>query len=170
MKRWLARVVGFVEAPQMGLGICPSMSAARPSSAVVAGAAEFQSAKRFSYVEPRDGSRFAPKAVRAVAGACAANNLVVAIPCPSSWFGTTGALVGVRLGALSGRRCLPRSRGRTKTAEGLQGLHMTEPSARYERSVLSSAHALASFDACTCSDFGFEGRIGVMVRCPHFYS
>ena len=76
----VARVVGFVETPGIGL-IFLSTSAARPSSSACGRRfRRFPSARRFPMPKSRGGSD-RPKAVRAVAGACAANNLAVAIPC-----------------------------------------------------------------------------------------
>src|SRR6266850_4430763 len=76
----VARVVGFVEAPQIGLDLPLDVRGTAFQRRVWQALQEIPAGQTVSYVElaRRIGS---PKAVRAVAGACAANNLAVAIPC-----------------------------------------------------------------------------------------
>lgn len=76
----VARVVGFVEAPGIGLDLPLDVRGTAFQQRVWQVLQEIPVGETVSYIEVarRVGS---PKAVRAVAGACAANNLAVAIPC-----------------------------------------------------------------------------------------
>jgi AraC family transcriptional regulator of adaptative response/methylated-DNA-[protein]-cysteine methyltransferase len=76
----VARVVGFVEAPELGLDLPLDVRGTAFQQRVWQALQEIPVGQTVSYAEVarRIGS---PKAVRAVAGACAANNLAVAIPC-----------------------------------------------------------------------------------------
>jgi AraC family transcriptional regulator of adaptative response/methylated-DNA-[protein]-cysteine methyltransferase len=76
----VARVVGFVEAPNLGLDLPLDVRGTAFQQRVWQALQEIPVGQTVSYAEVarRIGS---PKAVRAVAGACAANNLAVAIPC-----------------------------------------------------------------------------------------
>ena len=76
----VARVVGFVEAPNLGLDLPLDVRGTAFQQRVWQALQEVPVGQTVSYAEVarRIGS---PKAVRAVAGACAANNLAVAIPC-----------------------------------------------------------------------------------------
>jgi len=76
----VARVVGFVEAPRIGLDLPLDVRGTAFQQRVWQALQEIPVGATVSYTEiaRRIG---APKAVRAVAGACAANNLAVAIPC-----------------------------------------------------------------------------------------
>jgi len=76
----VARVVGFVEAPRIGLDLPLDIRGTAFQQRVWHALQEIPVGETVSYVEiaERIGS---PEAVRAVAGACAANNLAVAIPC-----------------------------------------------------------------------------------------
>src|SRR6202035_1666728 len=76
----VARVVGFVEAPRIGLHLPLDVRGTAFQRRVWQALQEIPVGATVSYTEiaQRIG---APKAVRAVAGACAANNLAVAIPC-----------------------------------------------------------------------------------------
>lgn len=76
----VARVVGFVEAPHIGLDLPLDVRGTAFQRRVWRALREIPVGTTISYAEiaQRIG---APKAVRAVAGACAANNLAVAIPC-----------------------------------------------------------------------------------------
>ena len=75
----VAQVVGLIEAPGIGFGL-PLDIRGTAFQQRVWRALQNSSGKTVSYAEVarRIGT---PKAVRAVAGACAANNLAVAIPC-----------------------------------------------------------------------------------------
>ncbi|WP_184705809.1 bifunctional DNA-binding transcriptional regulator/O6-methylguanine-DNA methyltransferase Ada [Rhizobium lusitanum] len=76
----IARVVGFVENPLVGLDLPLDVRGTAFQRRVWQALQEIPVGNHVSYAEiaRRIG---APKAVRAVAGACAANNLAVAIPC-----------------------------------------------------------------------------------------
>jgi AraC family transcriptional regulator, regulatory protein of adaptative response / methylated-DNA-[protein]-cysteine methyltransferase len=76
----VARVVGFVETPGIGLNLPLDVRGTAFQQRVWQALQEIPVGDTVSYTEiaRRIGS---PKAVRAVAGACAANNLAVAIPC-----------------------------------------------------------------------------------------
>jgi AraC family transcriptional regulator, regulatory protein of adaptative response / methylated-DNA-[protein]-cysteine methyltransferase len=76
----VATVVGFVEAPNLGLDLPLDVRGTAFQQRVWQALQEIPVGQTVSYAEVarRIGS---PKAVRAVASACAANNLAVAIPC-----------------------------------------------------------------------------------------
>lgn len=76
----VARVVGFIESPGLGLDLPLDVRGTAFQQRVWQALREIPVGGTVSYAEiaRRIGS---PKAVRAVAGACAANNLAVAIPC-----------------------------------------------------------------------------------------
>jgi AraC family transcriptional regulator of adaptative response/methylated-DNA-[protein]-cysteine methyltransferase len=76
----IAHVVGFVENPHIGLDLPLDVRGTAFQRRVWQALQEVPVGERVSYSEiaRRIGS---PSAVRAVAGACAANNLAVAIPC-----------------------------------------------------------------------------------------
>jgi len=76
----VARVVGFVETPGIGLNLPLDVRGTAFQQRVWQALQEIPVGETVTYTEVarRIG---VPKAVRAVAGACAANNLAVAIPC-----------------------------------------------------------------------------------------
>jgi AraC family transcriptional regulator of adaptative response/methylated-DNA-[protein]-cysteine methyltransferase len=76
----VARVVGIVETPGIGLHLPLDVRGTAFQQRVWQALQEIPVGKKVSYAEiaRRIGS---PKAARAVAAACAANNLAVAIPC-----------------------------------------------------------------------------------------
>jgi AraC family transcriptional regulator, regulatory protein of adaptative response / methylated-DNA-[protein]-cysteine methyltransferase len=76
----VARVVGFVEAPEIGLDLPLDVRGTAFQQRVWRALTEIPVGETISYSElaRRIGE---PKSVRGVAGACAANNLAVAIPC-----------------------------------------------------------------------------------------
>lgn len=77
---WVAKVVGFVEAPGIGLDLPLDMRGTAFQQRVWQTLRQIPVGEKASYTDiaRRLG---APNAVRAVAGACAANTLAVAIPC-----------------------------------------------------------------------------------------
>ncbi|WP_446811143.1 bifunctional DNA-binding transcriptional regulator/O6-methylguanine-DNA methyltransferase Ada [Methylomonas sp. 2BW1-5-20] len=79
-EQWVAKVVGFVEAPAIGLDLPLDMRGTAFQQRVWQALLQIPVGEKVSYADiaQRIG---APKAVRAVAGACAANTLAVAIPC-----------------------------------------------------------------------------------------
>jgi len=105
-EQWVAQVVGLVESPRLGLdlpldirGTAFQQRVWRALQAIPAG----QTAS-YSEIAERIG---APQAVRAVAGACAANALAVAIPCHRV-VRQDGSLSGYRWGIERKRALLER--------------------------------------------------------------
>jgi AraC family transcriptional regulator of adaptative response/methylated-DNA-[protein]-cysteine methyltransferase len=76
----VARVVGFIEAPRIGLDLPLDVRGTAFQQRVWRALGEIPPGKTMSYSEIARAIG-APQAVRAVAGACASNNLAVAIPC-----------------------------------------------------------------------------------------
>jgi AraC family transcriptional regulator, regulatory protein of adaptative response / methylated-DNA-[protein]-cysteine methyltransferase len=76
----VATVVGFVEAPNLGLHLPLDVRGTAFQQRVWQALQEIPAGQTVSYAEVARRIGL-PKAVRAVAGACAANNLAVAIPC-----------------------------------------------------------------------------------------
>jgi AraC family transcriptional regulator of adaptative response/methylated-DNA-[protein]-cysteine methyltransferase len=79
-EKLVARVVGFIEAPKAGLDLPLDVRGTAFQQRVWKALREIPCGRTCTYSEiaRRIGS---PKAVRAVAGACASNGLAVAIPC-----------------------------------------------------------------------------------------
>src|SRR6267378_276516 len=79
-EQWVAKVVGFVEAPALGLDLPLDVRGTAFQQRVWRALREIPAGSTASYSEVarRIG---APKAVRAVAHACASNAIAVAIPC-----------------------------------------------------------------------------------------
>ncbi len=92
----VARVVGFVEAPALGLDLPLDVRGTAFQQRVWQALRDIPAGRTISYAElaRRVG---APTAVRAVAGACAANTIAVAIPCHRI-VRTDGSLSGYRWG------------------------------------------------------------------------
>ena len=108
-ERLVAKVVGFVEAPGLGLDLPLDVRGTAFQQRVWQALREIPAGETLSYTElaRRIGS---PKAVRAVAQACAGNPLAVAIPCHRV-VRSDGGLSGYRWGverkrALLGREAL----------------------------------------------------------------
>jgi AraC family transcriptional regulator, regulatory protein of adaptative response / methylated-DNA-[protein]-cysteine methyltransferase len=76
----VARVVGFIEAPGVGLGLPLDIRGTAFQQRVWRALQEIPVGRTVSYAEMARWIA-APKAVRAVASACAANNIAIAIPC-----------------------------------------------------------------------------------------
>ena len=102
----MAKVVGFVEAPDIGLDLPLDVRGTAFQQRVWQALREIPAGSTASYsdIAQRIGS---PNAVRAVAGACAANALAVAIPCHRV-VRTDGALSGYRWGVERKRALLER--------------------------------------------------------------
>lgn len=102
----VAQVVGFVEAPRTGLDLPLDIRGTAFQQRVWQALRALPAGKTVSYAElaRRIG---APQAVRAVAGACAANRLAVAIPCHRV-VRTDGALSGYAWGIARKRALLER--------------------------------------------------------------
>lgn len=105
-EKLVARVVGFIEAPAIGLDLPLDIRGTAFQQRVWAALREIPAGTTVSYA---DIARTigAPKAVRAVAGACAANALAVAIPCHRV-VGNDGALSGYRWGIERKRALIER--------------------------------------------------------------
>lgn len=95
-EQWIARVIGLIETPQLGLDLPLDIRGTVFQQRVWQALRDIPAGSTASYAEiaRRIGS---PKAVRAVAGACAANALAVAIPCHRV-VRNDGALSGYRWG------------------------------------------------------------------------
>ena len=108
----VARVVGFVEAPRVGLDLPLDVRCTAFEQRVWRALRAIPAGETVSYADiaRRIGS---PKAARAVAGACAANNLAIAIPCHRV-VRNDGALSGYAWGAERKRELLDRE-GRSGT-------------------------------------------------------
>jgi AraC family transcriptional regulator, regulatory protein of adaptative response / methylated-DNA-[protein]-cysteine methyltransferase len=105
-ERLVAQVVGFVEAPGLGLNLPLDVRGTAFQQRVWQALKDIPAGKTASYTEvaQRIGS---PKAVRAVAQACGANALAVAIPCHRV-VRNDGALSGYRWGVERKRALLER--------------------------------------------------------------
>lgn len=107
-ERVVSRVVGFVEAPKLGLNLPLDIRGTAFQQRVWRALREIPAGSTASYAEiaKRIGS---PKAVRAVAGACAANPIAVAIPCHRV-LRRDGNLSGYRWGVERKRALLAREK------------------------------------------------------------
>jgi AraC family transcriptional regulator of adaptative response/methylated-DNA-[protein]-cysteine methyltransferase len=116
----VAQVVAFVEAPHIGLDLPLDVRGTAFQQRVWRALQDIPSGHTLSYAEVarRIGS---PKAVRAVAGACAANSIAVAIPCHRV-VRNDGALSGYAWGATRKRFLLHREGSLTSGVSGAQGL------------------------------------------------
>jgi len=105
-ERLVAEVVGFVEAPHIGLALPLDVRGTAFQQRVWQALQEIPAGETVTYtgIAARIG---APKSVRAVAGACAANALAVAIPCHRV-VRHDGALSGYRWGVERKRELLTR--------------------------------------------------------------
>jgi AraC family transcriptional regulator of adaptative response/methylated-DNA-[protein]-cysteine methyltransferase len=105
---WVAQVVGFVEAPGIGLSLPIDVRGTAFQRRVWQALQAIPDGQTASYsdIAARIGQ---PAAVRAVAGACAANALAVAIPCHRV-VRTDGSLSGYRWGIERKRALLERER------------------------------------------------------------
>src|SRR5690606_3277957 len=115
----IATVIGFVEAPQLGLDLPLDIRGTAFQQRVWQALREIPAGKTASYTEIAERIG-APKAVRAVAGACAANAIAVAIPCHRV-VRSDGDLSGYRWG-IERKRTLLESEGDACT--GLPSLLM----------------------------------------------
>ncbi|NIC04819.1 bifunctional DNA-binding transcriptional regulator/O6-methylguanine-DNA methyltransferase Ada [Billgrantia bachuensis] len=107
---WVAKVVGFVEAPGVGLTLPLDIRGTAFQQRVWQALTEIPVGTTISYAElaQRIGS---PKSVRAVARACASNTIALAIPCHRV-VRSDGALSGYRWGVERKRALLERERQR----------------------------------------------------------
>jgi AraC family transcriptional regulator, regulatory protein of adaptative response / methylated-DNA-[protein]-cysteine methyltransferase len=105
-EQWVAKVVGFVERPALGLDLPLDIQGTAFQQRVWQALREIPAGSTASYTEiaRRIG---APSSVRAVAQACGANDLAVAIPCHRV-VRNDGALSGYRWGVERKRSLLER--------------------------------------------------------------
>ena len=115
-EKLVATVVGFVEEPARGLPLPLDVRGTAFQQRVWQALRELPVGATATYasIAERIGS---PKAVRAVAGACAANSLAVAIPCHRV-IRHDGALSGYRWGVERKRALLEREGGHAGRADG----------------------------------------------------
>jgi AraC family transcriptional regulator of adaptative response/methylated-DNA-[protein]-cysteine methyltransferase len=113
-EKLVATVVAFVEAPRRGLSLPLDVRGTAFQQRVWQALREIPAGETATYASV--AARIAsPKAVRAVAGACAANALAVAIPCHRV-VRRDGDLSGYRWGVERKRALLDRERSRRKGA------------------------------------------------------
>ncbi len=94
--RWVARVVGFVDAPRLGLDLPLDIRGTAFQTRVWQALERIRPGETITYTDLAKKIG-APKSVRAVAAACAANPIAVAIPCHRV-VRTDGGLAGYRWG------------------------------------------------------------------------
>jgi AraC family transcriptional regulator of adaptative response/methylated-DNA-[protein]-cysteine methyltransferase len=104
----VAKVLGFIKAPRAGLDLPLDIRGTAFQQRVWQALARIEPGTTASYAEVA-ASIGAPNAVRAVAGACAANALAVAVPCHRV-VRTDGGLSGYRWGIERKRELLARER------------------------------------------------------------
>ncbi|HIZ50917.1 MAG TPA: bifunctional DNA-binding transcriptional regulator/O6-methylguanine-DNA methyltransferase Ada [Candidatus Pseudomonas excrementavium] len=102
----VAQVVGFIEAPAVGLNLPLDVRGTAFQQRVWQALREIPAGSRVSYAEIAERIG-APKAARAVAQACAANHIAVAIPCHRV-VRRSGELSGYRWGVERKRELLRR--------------------------------------------------------------
>ncbi len=107
-EQMVARVVGFVEQPRLGLDLPLDVRGTAFQQRVWQALREIPPGSTTTYSELA-GRIDAPRAVRAVAGACAANLLAVAIPCHRV-LRLDGSISGYRWGVERKRALLLRER------------------------------------------------------------
>ncbi|CAI3788516.1 Bifunctional transcriptional activator/DNA repair enzyme Ada [Pseudomonas sp. MM227] len=104
----VAKVLGFIEAPRAGLDLPLDIRGTAFQQRVWQALGKIEPGTTASYAQVA-ASIGAPSAVRAVAGACAANALAVAVPCHRV-VRTDGGLSGYRWGIERKRELLERER------------------------------------------------------------
>lgn len=104
-----AQVIGLVEAPRAGLGLPLDIRGTAFQERVWRALREIPAGRTASYAQIAERIG-APRSVRAVAGACAANPLAVAVPCHRV-VRTDGGLSGYRWGVERKRALLKREAG-----------------------------------------------------------
>lgn len=105
-EQWVAQVVGLIESPRLGLQLPMDIRGTAFQQRVWQALRAIPPGETASYAQIAERIG-APKAVRAVAAACAANALAVAIPCHRV-VRTDGALSGYRWGVERKRALLSR--------------------------------------------------------------
>ena len=105
-EQWVAKVVGFVEAPALGLDLPLDVRGTAFQQRVWQALRAIPAGSTASYTDIAQRLGM-PKAVRAVAQACASNTIAVAIPCHRV-VRTDGALSGYQWGIERKRALLDR--------------------------------------------------------------
>jgi AraC family transcriptional regulator, regulatory protein of adaptative response / methylated-DNA-[protein]-cysteine methyltransferase len=105
-EQFVAKVVGFVEAPRLGLDLPLDVRGTAFPQRVWQALRELPAGETLSYADIANRIG-APKSVRAVAQACAANALAVAIPCHRV-VRNDGGLSGYRFGVERKRALLQK--------------------------------------------------------------
>jgi AraC family transcriptional regulator of adaptative response/methylated-DNA-[protein]-cysteine methyltransferase len=109
----VARVIAFVEAPRIGLDLPLDVRGTAFQQRVWQALREIPAGATVSYAELAERVG-APKGARAVAGACAANAIAVAIPCHRV-VRNDGSISGYRWGVDRKAALLEREAGGTET-------------------------------------------------------
>src|SRR5690606_14579541 len=107
-EQWVARVIGFIEAPRIGLDLPLDLRGTAFQRRVWQALRGIPVGETVSYAQLAQRSGM-PRAARAVAQACAANPLALAVPCHRV-VRTDGALSGYRWGVERKRMLLERER------------------------------------------------------------
>jgi AraC family transcriptional regulator, regulatory protein of adaptative response / methylated-DNA-[protein]-cysteine methyltransferase len=107
-ENWVARVVGLVEAPSRGIDLPLDIRGTAFQQRVWQALRQIPPGKTATYSDIAEAIGD-PKAVRAVAGACAANKIAIAIPCHRV-IRQDGSLSGYRWGVERKRELLKRER------------------------------------------------------------
>jgi AraC family transcriptional regulator, regulatory protein of adaptative response / methylated-DNA-[protein]-cysteine methyltransferase len=110
-QRWVAKVIGLVEAPQLGLDLPLDVRGTAFQQRVWRALSEIPAGSTVSYAEIAQKIG-APHAARAVARACAANPLAIAIPCHRV-VRSDGDVSGYRWGVARKRELLKREASTT---------------------------------------------------------
>lgn len=113
-EKTVAQVVGFIDDPRVGLGLPLDVRGTAFQQRVWQALQRIPAGKTASYAQIAKWIG-APAAVRAVAGACAANSIAVAIPCHRV-VRSDGSLSGYRWGVERKRALLEREAGSAAVA------------------------------------------------------
>lgn len=124
-ERWVAQVVGFVEAPRIGLDLPLDLRGTAFQQRVWEALRRIPAGETVSYATLAQ-QMGQPRAVRAVAQACAANPVAVAVPCHRV-VRTDGSLSGYRWGVERKRALLAREKEQPAAAGGLPGAGRQPP-------------------------------------------
>jgi AraC family transcriptional regulator of adaptative response/methylated-DNA-[protein]-cysteine methyltransferase len=103
-EKWIARVVGFVDSPRVGLDLPLDIRGTAFQQRVWKGLQQIPVGQTVSYLDLAKKIGL-PKSVRAVARACSANTLAVAIPCHRV-IRTDGDISGYRWGVARKKKLL----------------------------------------------------------------
>ena len=140
-EQMVAQVIGFIESPQLGFGLPLDVQGTAFQQRVWQALQRIPIGATVTYAELA-GRIGAPKAVRAVARACASNGLAIAIPCHRV-LRTDGNLSGYRWGVSRKSALLAREAMalRTGTRRHPDGSRRSDTSAANGGDVDAAAHA-----------------------------